>query len=265
VPTEDTDSNPLNTVPPSVASPAHALDAAPNPELLTALGRLARGLSVLFWGLPIALVVCVQSAKGDWFRPLGVVPPTLATGLLLYGLALLGHFQKQERVWIAALERAKVLALINVGASPFIYWWNRIPSNSFFGIVLEFLTLNGLLFLFYLNPVLHRLTSMLPDETLRIETRMFTSLNRYILLALFLFLTAYFAMLHVDPGLPDQFLGWLLKISPLPSRFNVIIYFIDRAGQWIVLFLVLLPLAMIMALLWKIKEVILASVFGPEH
>ena len=265
MPTEDTDSNPLNSAPPLVSSPANALDAAPNPELLRALGRLARGLSVLFWGLPIALVVCVQSAKGDWFRPLGVVPPMLATGLLLYGLTLLGHFQKQERVWMAALERAKVFALINLGASPFLYWWNRIPSNSFFEITIEFLTLNGLLFLFYLNPVLHRLTSMLPDETLRTETRMFSALNRYLLLALFLFLTAYFSMLHVDPGLPDQFLGWLLKISPLPARFNLIIYFIDRAGQWIVLFLVLLPLAMIMALLWKIKEVILASVFGPEH
>ena len=31
------------------------------------------------------------------------------------------------------------------------------------------------------------------------------------------------------------------------------------------LFLVLLPLAMTMALIWKIKEVILSSVFGPEH
>jgi hypothetical protein len=265
VPTEDTDSNPLNAAPPLVSTPASALDAPPNPELLSALGRLARGLSVLFWGLPIALVVCVQSAKGDWFRPLGVVPPMLATGLLLYGLTLLGHFQKQERVWIAALDRAKVFALINLGASPFLYWWNRIPSNSFFGTVLEFLTLNGLLFLFYLNPVLHRLTSMLPDETLRLETRMFSALNRYILFALFLFLTAYFSMQHVDPGLPDRFLGWLLKISPLPARFNIIVYFIDRAGQWIVLFLVLLPLAMIMALLWKIKEVILASVFGPDH
>jgi hypothetical protein len=265
VPTEDTDSNPLNTVPPSVASPASALDAAPNPELLGTLGRLARGLSVLFWGLPIALVVCYHSAKGDWFRPLGVVPPMLATGLLLYGLSLLGSFQKQERVWMAALERARVLALINLGVSPFLYFWNRIPSNSFFGVILELLTLNGLLFLFYLNPLLHRLTSMLPDETLRIETRMFSALNRYILFTIFLLLTTYFAMSHIDPGLPDQFLGWLIKISPLPARFNVIIYFIDRAGQWIVLFLVLLPLAMIMALLWKVKEVILASVFGPEH
>lgn len=38
----------------------------PNPELLRSLGQLSRGLSAVFWGLPLALVVCVQTAKGDW-------------------------------------------------------------------------------------------------------------------------------------------------------------------------------------------------------
>src|SRR5262245_31787418 len=111
----------------------------PTPELLRALGRLARGLSVLFWGLPIALVVCWQSANGNWFRPLGVVPPLVATGLLFYGLNLLGAFQPQERVWCAALERVRILALVNLCASPFLYWWNRIPSHPFFNAVIELL------------------------------------------------------------------------------------------------------------------------------
>ena len=31
--------------------------------------------------------------------------------------------------------------------------------------------------------------------------------------------------------------------------------------MWLIVFMVLMPLAMTMALLWKIKEVILASVF----
>ncbi len=240
-------------------------DPPPNPELLGVLGRLARGLSVLFWGLPISLVVCVQSAKGDWFRPLGIIPPLIATALLYYGLSLLGSFHPQERVWQAALERVKILALINIGASPFLYWWNRIPSHPFFNTVIELLMLSGLVFLILLNPMLVRLTAMMPDETLRLETRLFTALNRYLLLALSLLLAVYFVTTRIDPGLPDQFVGWLLRISPLPHQLNTFIYFVDRAGQWLILFLVLLPLAMTMALIWKIKEVILASVFGPEH
>jgi len=241
------------------------LESTPNSELLGALGRLARGLSVLFWGLPIALVVCVQSAKGDWFRPLGIVPPLIATGLLYYGLNLLASFQKQERIWITSLERVKIVALINFGASPFLYWWGRIPSNNFFNTVTEVLILSGLVFLFLLNPMLNRLTSMLPDETLRMETRLFTSLNRYILAGIFLVLVSYFAMLHLQPGLPEKFLGWLLKTLPLPHQANMVFYFLDRAGLWLMLFPALFPVAMTMALVWKIKEVILSSVFGPER
>ena len=36
-------------------------------------------------------------------------------------------------------------------------------------------------------------------------------------------------------------------------------------GFWIIIFLVLLPLAMTMALLWKTKEVILESVFNRKQ
>ena len=39
-------------------------ESSPDPELLRALGRLARGLSALFWGLPFALVVCLHAAIG---------------------------------------------------------------------------------------------------------------------------------------------------------------------------------------------------------
>src|ERR1051325_10591710 len=152
---------------PSILRPPSSLaqsmpETAPNPELLGSLSRLVRGLSALFWGLPAALVICVQTAKGEWFEKLGVVPPLAATLLLFYGLGLLGYFQKQERVWRAALERAKVFGLINVGLSPFLYWWNRMPSQPFFNSVLELMMLSGLLFLFALNPVLWRLAAMLP-------------------------------------------------------------------------------------------------------
>ena len=39
---------------------------------------------------------------------------------------------------------------------------------------------------------------------------------------------------------------------------------LDLSRQWLLIFLVLLPLAMTMTLIWKIKEVILGSVFGQE-
>jgi hypothetical protein len=224
-------------------------DSAPNPELLSALGRLVRGLSALFWGLPIALVICFQTAQGDWLRPLGVVPPLIATALLFYGLNLLGNFQKQERIWQHSLERAKIFGLINMGLSPFLYWWNKMPFHPFYSAIVELMVLTSLLFLFALNPLLCRLTAMLPDETLRIETRLFTKLNRYLLLVTTVLLAGLFVLVRIHQ-LPHQILNLLLLV--------------DKLVLWIVLFLILLPVAVTMALIWKIKEVILASVFGAE-
>src|SRR5438067_5337626 len=85
-------------------------ESVPNAELLRSLGRLVRGLSALFWGLPIALVVCWETAyaKVEGLKAFTVVPPLVATALLVYGLWQLGDFQKQERVWRAALDRARI-------------------------------------------------------------------------------------------------------------------------------------------------------------
>ncbi|MEW6305144.1 MAG: hypothetical protein AB1705_16840 [Verrucomicrobiota bacterium] len=219
-------------------------------ELMHSLRRLVRGLSALFWGLPITLLVCVQSAVTEWLKPLGAAPPILATGFLFYGLTQLEYFQKQERVWVQSIERTKVFALINVGLSPFIFWWSKMPHEMFFGQVVGLLALSGLLFLFNLNQLLQRLSAMLPDETVRAETRLFTTVNLYLMLTVVILMTFYFALEQVS-ALP-QFLIQLLDI-------------LAEARRFLLLFLVLMPLAMTMTLVWKIKEVVLSSVFGAER
>ena len=240
-------------------------ERAPNAELLSSLGRLVRGLSALFWGLPISLVVGVQTAKGDWLQPLGILPPLVAAGLLWYGLTLLRPFQKQERIWQTSLERARLMALINLGLSPFIYWWNRVPAHPFYGAMMEVLILSGLFFLFCLNPMLWRLAAMLPDETLRIETRTFTLVNRYLLLTALGVLSFYLLAARLKPLLIERLLHWAIALLPFQNYAGSVTLWLDRGGLWAVLFLILLPVAMTMALLWKIKEVILASVFGTDH
>src|SRR5437870_2488815 len=129
-------------------------DSVPNAELLRSLGRLVRGLSALFWGLPIALIVCIHTAKAESLKSFGIAPPMVSTALLVYGLWQLGDFQKQERVWRNALDRALIFSLINFGLSPFLYWWNKVPSNTFFLISVIFMSMSGLLFLSSLNVVL---------------------------------------------------------------------------------------------------------------
>ncbi|MGH7951156.1 MAG: hypothetical protein ACREFE_04455, partial [Limisphaerales bacterium] len=154
-------------------------DAPPNSQLLRSLGKLARGLSALFWGLPAALIVCAETAKADWLKPLGMIPALAATGLLLFGLRQMSDFQKQERPWRNALDRAKLLGLVNFGLCPFLYWQSKMPEQPLFNAAVFMLVLSALIFLFNLNVVLKQLGAMLPDETLRHETRLFTLLNRW--------------------------------------------------------------------------------------
>jgi hypothetical protein len=225
-------------------------EAAPKAELLRSLGRLVRGLSALFWGLPLAILICVKTALSDWLRPMGILPPLVVTLLLYYGLIQLSYFQRQERVWRQAIDRAQLLSVINIGLSPFIYWWNKLPQVSFYLLAVGVLFLSGLLFLFNLNQVLQRLAAMLPDETLRLETKLFTTMNLY-LLCLIVGLISLYVILQ--------------QLEHLPLFVIQILRALDITRQWLLVFLILLPVAMTMTLIWKIKEVILASVFGASQ
>src|SRR3954463_6641201 len=188
-------------------------DAAPNAELLRSLGRLVRGLSALFWGLPIALVICVQTAKTEFLKPFGIVPPIAVTAWICFGLWQLGSFQKQERIWRSALDRAKLLAIVDVGLSPFLFWWSQMPNERFFTVVVGLMAVTGLVFLSHLNLVLYRLSAMLPDESLRQETRHFTTLNRYLVLVILCLGILHITVLRFPSLLPSP-VEWLLLLSP---------------------------------------------------
>jgi hypothetical protein len=219
-------------------------------ELMRALGRLVRGLSILFWALPVAVVVDFETARTDWLGFLddaAIVPAILAGVVLYYGLHQLRDFQKQERIWQQAVSRAEMLAVVNAGLAPFLYWWHRFPGLRFYaGLWVAVLGLAFLLLLVQINTVLRRLCAMLPDEHLRQEAGMFTTLN----IALFL---AGFAGLAVSLVLAHAHL--------LPRALARIAAGEDPRGLWLILFLNLLPLALTLAILWRIKEVIYLSLF----
>jgi hypothetical protein len=218
-------------------------------ELLRSLGHLVRGLSALFWGLPASLVICGETAKTDWLKSFGLIPVLATTGLLIFGLWQMSDFQKQERPWRNALDRAKLPGLVNFGLCPFLYWHNQMPQEAFFTAAVFVLVLSAVFFLFNLNVVLKQLGAMLPDETLRHETILFTALNRWVLAFLLLLGIAYAVLLH---------------LSQIPLEFGILVAWLNRLGLWLLTFFALLPLAMTMALIWKTKETILDSIFDAK-
>jgi len=150
---------------------------------------------------------------------------------------------------MTAHGRALAVALINLGLSPFLYWFNQSPEIAYFQYAALLFHLGALAYLVLLNSVLERLGAMLPDQTLRAETSLFASINRGLIVVLLVAVSLYF-------------MG--VRLPFLAGRYP----FLDVIAQyplWFVLPLVLIALALTMALLWKTKEVILHSVFGGEH
>jgi hypothetical protein len=228
------------------------MDAA-KVDLMRALGRLVRGLSILLWALPVAVLLDVETARSDWLALFGrwaMIPSVAAGAILYYAIRQMRAFQKQERIWVQALHRAEMLAIVNTGLAPFLYWWHRFPALRFYAdVCVALLTAGFLLLLLQINFVLRRLSAMLPDEPLREETKLFTALNTFL-----------FSL---------SLLGFIFYLTL--SRFNLL----PRAvaglaegdyprGLWLVLFLNLLPLTLTLAILWRIKEALYHSLFAAE-
>jgi hypothetical protein len=163
-------------------------------ELLRSLGKLARGLSALFWGLPAALIVCAETARIELLKPIGIVPALVANALLLFGLWQMGDFQKQERPWRNALDRAKLLGLVNLGLSPFLFFENKMPEQPFFRAAVFVLVLSALFFLFNLNSSSN--SSARCCRTKRCGRKRGSSplLNRWLLVGWMVFVTASIAV-----------------------------------------------------------------------
>lgn len=219
-------------------------------DLLPSLGRLVRGLVLLFWALPLSLVVCVQTARTTLLAGAGILPPVLALALVVHALFLMATFQPRERIWVRALDRVRALALINLGLAPFLHWWRQMPEVTHYQVAVAAMTVSGLVFLVALNTALRRLVAMLPDETLRLEVRLFTNLNLALLAAL--------GLLGLALKLGLQLAG---AADWSPWVLGLMLHF----GTAALLVLALLPVALTMTLIWKIKEAILHSVFHPQN
>ena len=223
------------------------------PDLLPTLARVVRGTSMLFWGLPVAMVVSIMSTLSNWTDaawPMGMLMPPVAFGVLWVGLWLLGAFQPQERVWQAALGQAKLMGLCSLGLSPCLHWHHRAPDELYFANAVWLLALVFVFYLMALNKMLARLAAMLPDETLRVESQLFSRMNRVLLTITSISIGVMYLVTRIDE--PPEL---LFRLVAMAAQFR----------PWLFMAFVLIPVSMTMSILWKTKESILASVFSPKQ
>ena len=91
---------------------------------------------------------------------------------------------------------------------------------------------------------------MLPDEMLRMETRTFATMNTW--------------MLSVALGILAIYMA-LTGFQAAPRLIGRHFFNLQAIGEWLALFLTLMPVAVTLALLWKLKEAILTSFFELER
>ncbi|MGB0580163.1 MAG: hypothetical protein ACPGVU_10720 [Limisphaerales bacterium] len=236
-----TESNRLEPPAPPVPAPANKT------ELLVSLRHLLRGLSAVFWGLPLALLFCIPSQITLLMRPLNILPAVIVTGVLLLGVFEMARFRPYERDWQHSLDRARVFALLNVGLAPFIYFCDRMPNELYYRQMVWIMGAGAIFYVFNLNRSLKHLAAMLPDQTLREDTALFTSMNLGLIVTLVSLVGIYFG---------------LGQVNELPIEVIQFLVMLEEHRRWLVIFLILLPVAMTMTLLWKIKEIVLTGIFS---
>lgn len=216
-------------------------------ELLMNLGPLTRGLSCLFWGLPMCLITCVQVAMTDWYRPLGLfafAPPTISAFLIWIGFRQLSRFRIEngsDLEWRQSVERSEIFGLVGIGLSPFVYWWSRFPNVEYFTAGMVLMGLNGLACLYQVNHNLRSISDRIPDGELREEVRFFSYLNTCLLWLGLAFVAAYSALV-----------AW----KALPNSMIGLIFTLNLVRQWLLLFFLLWPLSITMSMIWKSKRIL---------
>lgn len=218
-------------------------------DFARSLSQLVRGLSILFWGIPFTLVICVRISVKDKFelQPLDFWLPIVSAGALLVSLSYLSQFRKSESIWIETIDRARFFAIINLFLSPFIYWRLKIVDVPVFSVAVGMFFLSGIIFLLMINRVIQQLSLMLPENSLREDAKIYGDMNQYVLIIL----SAVLLLNYASVQLGD-------KIRILPSQ----VWFAARISQWVISFIIVAPVAMTMTLLWKTREVILSDVFN---
>jgi len=211
--------------------------------------HLLRGLSTLFWSLPLSLLVSIQTLVTDNLRGMGVVPPVLCTGALLFGTQCLNYFNPEGEFWRLRANQLRLVAVILVGLSPFVYFWNRYPGEDYFRSSIFMIGLAAFAFLLFLNRLLRELAPIIPRPELNAETQLFTNINTNLI---------YFS---IAISLVFAVLPYL---SFLPGIFLVRIEMLESIKRTLLLFLFLFPLSLTMTLLWKYKECVVEEAFREE-
>jgi len=220
------------------------------------LVRLTRGLSCVFWGVPMSLLFCIQLLIAHIVVTDPFIRGSLAQLYFVLFFAVLAvacagtyWLQQVEGIGSDWRRRARVCMASAVSAlyfTPFLYWWQNMPEETTYTLNLFGLILSAIVLLGALNALCMELGRFLGDRSLRRESRVFLALIALVLGAPALYAFWWAVASSLREGSNENLGLAFLNIFRLPYHIRLTLF--------IVLFL---PVALTLANLWRVKEMML--------
>ncbi len=210
-----------------------------------------RGMSALFWGLPIALVSSIQVTLDSYALMMRFLFPLSAFALLAYGAHQVRWIQVLGmRSWRFRVDLLRVVSLAQLLLAPFLLFYSRSPDQPLFVASLYLLGLCWCLFLLALCQVLGGMVQTIGEESMRQD---------------FLWMKGF-----IGGALSLMALGWtILFVRNLfleAERMPLILYLLHP--QFLGTFLIIsaiFPVTVLMNLAWKLKEHVFHEALGKDY
>jgi hypothetical protein len=202
--------------------------------------EILRGISAIFWALPIALVASIQVTLDDYAPTMRFLFPVAAFGLQAYGAHQLRWLDVVGAPnWRRRVDTMRVMALAQLLLSPFLLFFARGSDYGFFTFSIFILGWSWCGFIYSFCSFLGPLTASLPEKSLVDD---YLWIKGFISGALFLICLSW-SLLFLRQFIFDarQMPFWLYLAAP----------------QWLGTFLIIsaiFPVTVLMNLTWKVKE-----------
>ncbi len=131
---------------------------------------LGRGLSQVFWGLALAIVLLIGQAWIDLFQQRYRIPAYVAGAVLaLWGLWRMRDAGVLTSRWRARLRGAIACAALLVYFAPFTAWWKAMPGVPLYALNLVAFLLAGMILLLLVNLLAADVFARLEARGARVE------------------------------------------------------------------------------------------------
>ena len=125
---------------------------AKSPELSRSqLLCMARGFTLIFWGLLITLVLFFANAFFEIFNSVRIPAYVIGSAIVALGLFGLHGAERISRAWVRRTRVVLFLVMLQIYFAPFVAWWQATPYVSMLLVNCLCLILAGMLSLFYIN------------------------------------------------------------------------------------------------------------------